>query len=114
MVIAREASSRLLDRASTITRSRKPWCTRERAVESPLGPAPMIRTVVLSGKDMMVLVSKISKLHKTAELLPYRSILLNITMSSTSAAVNADRFLADRAAPICGLDIGRSFEQLRS
>ncbi|KAF8228175.1 aflatoxin-detoxifizyme [Tricholoma matsutake] len=35
-------------------------------------------------------------------------------MSSTSAAVNADRFLADRAAPICGLDIGRSFEQLSS
>lgn len=53
MVIAREATP-LIDFSSTITKSRKPWCTREMAVESPLGPAPIIRTVVLSGKDMMV------------------------------------------------------------
>ena len=37
-----------------------------------------------------------------------------MSLSTTSAIVNAERFLADRAAPICGLDAGKSFEQLRS
>ncbi|PPQ66069.1 hypothetical protein CVT26_010811 [Gymnopilus dilepis] len=31
---------------------------------------------------------------------------------SSAAAIHADRFLADRAAPICSLDVGKSFEQL--
>jgi hypothetical protein len=36
-----------------------------------------------------------------------------MSSTSTSAVVNAERFLADRAAPICGLKIGKSFQQLR-
>ncbi|KAF8910937.1 aflatoxin-detoxifizyme [Gymnopilus junonius] len=31
---------------------------------------------------------------------------------ASSAAIHADRFLADRAAPICSLDVGKSFAQL--
>ncbi|KAF9464691.1 aflatoxin-detoxifizyme [Collybia nuda] len=34
--------------------------------------------------------------------------------SSRTAAVNAERFIADRAAPLCSLDIGKSFAQLSS
>lgn len=32
---------------------------------------------------------------------------------ATSSAANAERFLADRAAPLCSMDIADSFEQLR-
>jgi len=32
---------------------------------------------------------------------------------ATAAALNAERFLADRAAPICGLNVATSFAQLR-
>ncbi|KAF8163294.1 aflatoxin-detoxifizyme [Crassisporium funariophilum] len=31
---------------------------------------------------------------------------------TTTAAINAERFLADRAAPLCSLDIGKTFGQL--
>ena len=32
---------------------------------------------------------------------------------ASSAAIHAERFLADRAAPLCGFDIGKSFALLR-
>lgn len=31
----------------------------------------------------------------------------------TSASVHAERFLADRAAPLCRLEVAQSFDQLR-
>lgn len=33
---------------------------------------------------------------------------------ASSATIQAERFLADRSAPLCGLDIAKSFELLRS
>ncbi|KAF8201843.1 aflatoxin-detoxifizyme [Pholiota molesta] len=36
----------------------------------------------------------------------------NIRNMANAAATNAERFLADRAAPLCSLDIANSFEQL--
>jgi len=32
---------------------------------------------------------------------------------ASSAQINADRFLADRTAPLCGLEVAKSFAQLR-
>lgn len=32
---------------------------------------------------------------------------------ASSAAIHAERFLADRAAPLCSFDIGKSFALLR-
>jgi dipeptidyl-peptidase-3 len=32
---------------------------------------------------------------------------------ASAAALNAERFLADKAAPICGLDVAKSFALLR-
>jgi len=37
----------------------------------------------------------------------------SIRKMTTSAAINAERFLADRTAPVCSLEIGTSFAQLR-
>jgi dipeptidyl-peptidase-3 len=34
-------------------------------------------------------------------------------MTNISTSINIERFLADRAAPVCSLDVGKSFEQLR-
>lgn len=39
--------------------------------------------------------------------------LHTLTRHMSSAAIYVDRFLADRAPPLCSLDVNKSFAQLR-
>ena len=50
---ARDASSPPRTASSTMTMSLTPDVQRERADDTPTGPAPTIRTVVLDGKDIV-------------------------------------------------------------
>ena len=38
---------------------------------------------------------------------------LTTSSMTTTATINNDRFYADREVPFCGLDVAKSFEQLR-
>lgn len=44
--------------------------------------------------------------------LPSPNTIIKKNMTST-AAINKERFFADRAPPLCSLDINKSFAQLR-
>lgn len=53
----------------------------------------------------------VSILHLTSTYHPHLS--LNNFRSMANSAAHAERFYADRSAPLCGMEAGKSFAQLR-
>jgi hypothetical protein len=70
----------------------------------------VVRNFVIRGPAKLNINHRVVA-NKTGTLVPYLHILPK-QMTTTTAAVNAARFLADRNAPLCSLSVKDSFAQL--